>query len=266
MRERFPETLPHPWETIKEVVLFLALICLLGAASWLLAAEARRIWISRAGQAAQTAPLPAPAQAIVDARDAGQYDKALQLAADGLAAHPEIPQIRELSDLLHQDFNPAFETHCQRHGRALEAGTGANDCQVLAPEDEFWVEVHLPAAARRYYAYLFLVDSKDDWKVLLPNSTNANPLWPATYTAPDNYGRLHPPETPGPEKLYLVVAWWRIPALEDLSAKLAAETDPERARELGRQLDARIRLERAKPAALKGLKAGWLDFKDSGTQ
>jgi hypothetical protein len=69
---------------------------------------------------------------------------------------------------------------------------------------------------------------------------------------------------PGRETFYLVVAWWRIPALESLAASLAAETDQDSARALGRQIDARIQLERAKPDALQGLKVGRVGFNSSG--
>jgi hypothetical protein len=208
----------------------------------------------------------------VNALNAAQYEKALQLAADGVANHPEISQIQQISAQLHQNFTPGFDLHCRKHGKPLGAASGGNDCQTLTPADEFNVQVNLPDTSslpedtRRYYAYLYLVDSKGDWKVLLPNKTDVNPLFPSVYKAPDEYQMLHPPVTPGTEKLYLVVAWWRIPALEDLSAKLMSETDPGRLHELGSQLDARLHLEQAKPVALKGLKTGWLEFTDSGTQ
>lgn len=224
----------------------------------------RVLWNYTAGHPSQVAPLPDPAKEIADARDAGQYDRALQLAADGLARHPGVPQIRDLSDQLQRDLKlSAFDLSCVLHGKPL----GATHCDTLTSADEFYATVDLTGVQPNSYAYLFLVDSAGDWKVLLPNKTDPNPLLPAQYRVPDQLdfkGRLHPPETPGAEKLFLVVAWWRIPALEDLSARLAAEKVPERARDLGRQIEARLQLEWAKPAALKGLKHGQLEFDNAG--
>jgi hypothetical protein len=270
MKEPFPESLPDPVGTTKRVLRFAVFVCVLISFAWFLAGEANVLWNFRGGNPSQPAPLPNPAQEIVDARDAAQYDKALQLAASGIGSHPDIPQIRELSDALQRDFKPAFDLHCVRHGKPLREGSAGDDCQELTPADEFYVTVTLPEvpdlpdASRRYYAYLFLVDSDGSWRVLLPNKTNPNPLLPFTYQVPDNYGKLHPSNTPGAENLFLIVAWWPIPALEDLLDKLAAETDPERVRDLGRQIDERLRLEQAKPTALKGLKTGTLEFEDSG--
>ena len=65
-------------------------------------------------------------------------------------------------------------------------------------------------------------------------------------------------------KLFLVIARWRIPALQDLSAKLAVETNPKPARDLGLEIYQRLQLELGKPAALKGLKVGTLEFHNSG--
>ena len=93
MKEPFPETLPDPWGTIKRVLWFAALLCLLVSAAWFLAGSARALWTYAAGRPSRAAPLPNPVQDIVDARDAAQYDSALQLAADGLKSHPDIPQI-----------------------------------------------------------------------------------------------------------------------------------------------------------------------------
>jgi hypothetical protein len=147
--------------------------------------------------------------------------------------------------------------------------SGIDTCQTLTPKDEFSITVDLTGARPESYAYLFLADSAGNWKVLLPNKAYSNPLRADKYTVPDLIdfkGRLHPPSRPGVEKLFLVVARWRIPVWEDLSSSLAAETDPNRARDLGDQVEARLKLENAKPASLKGLKLGDLEFNDSGSQ
>jgi hypothetical protein len=264
MKEPFPQSLPDPWGTTAKVLRFAAVICVLGSFAWFLAGAARMLWNTKVGHPSLVAPLPDPAKEIVDARDAGQYEKALQLAAEGLKSHPDLPQIRDLSDQLRRDIKPStFGLTCVLHGKPL----GKTHCETLTSADEFYVELDLTGVQPNSYAYLFLADSAGDWKVLLPNKTDPNPLPPFPYKVPDTLnfkGRLHPSATPGAEKVFLVIAWWRIPALEDLSAKLAAEKDPERARDLGLQIDTRLRLEFAKPDALKGLKHGQLEFNNSG--
>lgn len=263
MKEPFPQSLPDPWGATAKALRFAVVLCFLGSLAWLLASTARVLWSYTAGHPSQVAPLPDPAKEIVDARNAADYQKALQLADDGVKRHPDLPQIRDLSDELRGDFKVAFVLHCVPYGKPL----GAANCETLTSADQFYVTVDLTGVKPSSYAYLFLVDSTGDWKVLLPNKTDPNPLLPAKYTVPDELdfkGRLHPPDRPGAERLFLVIARWKIPALEDLSAKLAAETDPERARDLGLQIDARVRLEGAKPDALKGLKTGFLEFNDSG--
>jgi hypothetical protein len=213
-------------------------------------------------------------RAIVEARDAGQYEKALQLAADGAVHHPEMGQIQELKDQMERDFKPEFGLDCRPLGKPLFATAKEKDCELLAPEDEFFVDItlpnapELPEAQRRYYAYLFLVDSSGDWTALLPNRTNANPLPPDQYTVPaatDYKVKLHPSEKAGAEKLFLVVAWWRIPTLEKLAADLMTEPDVEMRRRLGDQVAARLQLEGARPIdVVKGLKVGHAMFNSSG--
>lgn len=266
MKEPFPQSLPDPWGAAARVLRFAAGICVLGSLAWFLAGAARVLWNYKVSHPSQVAPLPDSAKGIVDSRDAAEYDKALQLAAVGLERHPDDPQIRDLSEDLKRDFKVAFVLHCVPYGKPLGGG---NNCQTLTSADEFYLTVDLTAVQPKCYVYVFLADSTGGWKVLLPNKTYPNPLLPHEYKVPDDLdfrGRLHPPDTPGAEKVFLVAARWRIPALEDLSVRLAEEKDPERERDLGEQIEARLRKERAKPDALKGLKIGTLEFNNFGKQ
>ena len=274
MKDPFPEHLPDPIGKAKKALLWVAYVCLVLSVAGVLAAAARALWsYTRSGPTTQVIALPNPAQEIVDARDSGQYDKALQLAADGLQKYPEITKIRDLSEQMHRDFKPHLDLRCPILGKPLNVGSNEDICETLAPADDVYVNVDLPnnpdlpESQRRYFVYLFFADSNGDWKVLLPNKAYPNPLPPNSYRLPevtDYKGRLHPSDMPGRETFYLVVAWWRIPALESLAASLAAETDQDSARALGRQIDARIQLERAKPDALQGLKVGRVGFNSSG--
>jgi hypothetical protein len=247
------------------VLRFAAGICVLVSVAWLLAGEAHMLWnytVSHPSPVA--ASLPDPAKEIVDARDEAEYDRALQLAAVGLDRHPDLPQIRDLSEDLRRDFKVAFVLHCVPYGKPLG---GRNNCQTLTSADEFYLTVDLTAVQPKCYVYVFLADSAGGWEVLVPNKTDPNPLLPHEYKVPDDLDfkrKLHPPDAPGAEKVFLVAARWRIPVLEDFSAKLAAEKDPERVRDLGEQIEARLRKERAKPDAIKGLKIGTLEFNNSG--
>jgi hypothetical protein len=264
MKEPFPQSLPDAWGTTAKVLRSAAVICVLGSLAWFLAGAARGLWNYKVGHPSQVAPLPDSAKGIVDARDAAEYDKALQLAAVGLERHPDLPQIRDLSEDLRRDFKVAFVLHCVPYGKPLG---GRNNCQTLSSADEFYLTVDLTAVQPSCYVYVFLADSTGGWEVLLPNKTDLNPLLPHEYKVPDDLDfkrKLHPPDAPGAEKVFLVAARWRIPVLEDLSARLAAEKDPERARDLGEQIEARLRKERAKPDAIKGLKIGTLEFNNSG--
>jgi hypothetical protein len=216
----------------------------------------------------QPLPLSDLAQQIVDARDAAQYDKEMQLVSYGLKSHSDTPALRDLSDEILRDIKPDIKLHCLKHGVPLSVTLGEGDCEQLSPDDEFYFKVNLLGAGRQSYAYMFLVDSVGAWTVLLPNKAyapNPNPLSPALYQVPDNIQRkLRPPKTPGAEKLFVVVANWRIDALEELAKKLSVETDPERAGALGEQLLKRLALEEAKPIELHGLKVGTKVIYDSG--
>jgi len=213
-------------------------------------------------------PLPNLAQRAVEARDAAQYDRALQLVKDGLN-HPSVaPAIQLLSDELQQDLKPDIRPYYLRK-RALPARSpGLESRPRLTPDDKFYFKVNLIGALHPCYVYVFLVDSAGDWTVLFPDKAyapNHNPLSPASYQLPDNIGKeLRPPDTPGEEKAFFVVAYWRISALEELAAALATETSSARARALGQQVLKRLQLEFAKPAGIHGLKVGTWESANTG--
>jgi hypothetical protein len=216
----------------------------------------------------QPVPLPEVAQQVVDARGAAQYDRALQLLDQGLKSHSDAPSIRALSEELQQDLKPTILPYYPRHGALPSKSQQPGSRPRLTPEDKFYFTVNLVEVSRQCYVYMFLVDSAGDWKVLFPNKTyspNKNPLSPALYQVPDPIGKeLRPADTPGEEKVFFVVANWRIGALEDLAAALAAEVNSERSRALGQQIYKRLQLEFAKPAAIHGLKVATWESDDSG--
>jgi hypothetical protein len=199
--------------------------------------------------------------------DAGQYDQALQLAASLTAAHPNDQALRSLVDQLQRDFTPKFALRCIRADPATRRNAQQDKCEVLFPSDQFYIDVDLSAVRPSSYAYMFLVDSSGNWKALLPNSTYHDPLLATTYKVPDDLGfrkKLQPSSTPGVEKVFLILAWWPIPAFEDLSARLTGETDLQGQRALGDQIFERIQLELQKPNSLTGLKVGTLSFTSAG--
>jgi hypothetical protein len=249
------------WGLLRSVLLYAVCVSILAGGIYVL-------WKWKARHPSHPAPLPDMARKIVDARGEGQYDKALELAAEELKNHPDTPAVKELSDQMLRDFRPDVRLECFKNGEPRSANSGPSHCAELKPGDQFFFTVLLPNGPRPYFVYMFLVDSAGNWAVLLPNKAyapNLNPLPPALYEVPDNIQqRLTPPDTPGAEKLFVVIASWKIDALEDLSAKLAAEKDPARARDLGRQVQERLRLELAKPDELKGLKVGTREFHNSG--
>jgi hypothetical protein len=241
----------------RTVVVVAPLVCILAVA-------AIGFWATR-HTARPVAPAGLAGQ-IVQARDTAQYSRALQLVRDGLKdADP--PAIRTLSEDFQRDLKPDLRLHFLSHG-AMPPKEPIGSRLLLTPDDEFYFKLNLVNLPRPCYAYMFLVDSAGNWTVLLPNrvyAPNGNPLSPALYQVPDNIARkLRPPDTPGAEKLFAVEAYWRIGALEDLAAQLAAETNPERARALGQQVLARLKLEDAAADEIPGLAYATLEFHNSG--
>lgn len=243
----------------KAVLLVAVVTCVMAGGAFVL-------WKIR--QPSKPSPLPDLALRIIDARGAAQYDKALQLVAQGLQGGADVPAVRALSEDLQRNLKPDIRLHCLKYGVPPSALPTANSCRQLTPDDKFYFRINLVQVARPCYVYLFLVDSVGDWTVLLPNKAyapNANPLPPASYQVPDDIDRkLKTPDTPGAETLFVVAAWWRIDALEDLAIALAREPNVERARAIGQQLLARLRLEDAKPAGIHGLSVGTFEFHNSG--
>ena len=214
------------------------------------------------------APVPDFARAIEEARSAAKYDQALQLLAAAQKDHQGEAQIQKLAAELEEDLKPDVRIHYLTHIKKRAAGPIIRSRLQLVPGDEFYFTVNLSSIRRPSYVYLFLVDSNGDWRALLPNKTyapNSNPLPPASYQVPDNIRRkLRPPEMPGVEKLFVVAAYWRVQALEEIASAISAESNPERLRALGQRLLARLRLEEAKPPGLHGLAVGTEEFDDAG--
>lgn len=276
MREPFPLELPDPWQVFTRWVKLVAMMCLsLGIGTYFASLAYRQIHpvaahveTASAESLTQTpAPPPTAAEELKSAVDAGQYDRALQLAASLTAAHPDDQALRTLGDQLQRDFTPKFAMRCIRANLAAKENAQRDKCETLSPDDQFYIDVDLSAVRPSSYAYMFLVDSSGNWKVLLPNNTYRNPLLPATYKVPDDLDfkkKLQASNAPGVETVFLVIAWWPIPTFDDLSARLAREADPQAQRALGDQIFERIRLEQKKPINLTGLKVGTLTFTSSG--
>jgi hypothetical protein len=239
---------------------------LLVVVTCVLAGGAFALWKIR--QPSKPTPLPNLARQIVDARGAAQYDRALQLVAEGLQGSSDFRAIKTLAEDFERDLKPDIRLRCLKYGISPSAVPPPNACRQLTPADEFYFKVNLVGVPGPCYLYMFLVDSNGYWTVLVPNKAqapNLNPLSPSLYQVPDNIDKkLRTPETAGAEKLFVVAAYWRIDALEDLAAALATETDMERERALGQQLLARLRLEDAKPAGIHGLSVGTFEFHNSG--
>ena len=239
---------------------------LLVVGACVLAGGAFAVW--KIKRPTRPAPLPDLARQIVDARAAGQYDRAMQLVAEGLKSNSGLPAIRTLSEEFQQDLKPDIRLRYLTHGALPLRSPRLGSHLQLTPDDEFYYTVNLLHVARPCYVYMFLVNSAGDWTVLLPNkeyAPNGNPLSTAQYQVPDNIKkRLRPATTPGAEKLFAVAAYWRIGALEELAAALAVETNAEHARALGQQLLARLRLEEAAANGIPGLAFGTSEFHNSG--
>lgn len=236
---------------------------LLVAGTCILVGGAFALWKTK--QPPQPAPLPDLARQIVDARAAGQYDRALQLVAEGLRSHSGVPAIRTLAEEFQQELKPHVQMRYLRRGALPSRSPRPGSRLQLTPDDEFYYTVNLLDVPRPCYVYMFLVDSAGEWTVLLPNQAhvpNRNPLPRAVFQVPDNIRkRLRPADTPGVEKLFVVLASWRIGALEDLAAALK---DSGRAGALGKRLLARLRLEEAAAPGIPGLSFGTYEFHDSG--
>lgn len=210
--------------------------------------------------------LPDLAQKIVDTRNAGEYERTLSLLDEAAQNQTPTLAIRTLEAEIRQDLKPDLEIHYSMR-RTSAVRQLSDPLLKLAPGDQFYFTLNLLAVARPAYVYLFLVDSEGVWSVLLPNKIYApsgNPLPPALYQVPDKtQKRLHPPNTPGSEKLFAVAAYWRIGALEDIASELSVEPAA-RTTNVGDRLLARLQLEEAKPVGLHGLSVGTKEFEDSG--
>jgi hypothetical protein len=204
----------------------------------------------------------------VDARNAGEYERALQLLDVASKNQPANPSIRALGAEIQQDLKPDLQIHYSILRSAAAHRPQTDPLLKLAPGDQFYFTLDLLSLSRPAYVYLFLVDSEGAWSVLLPNNIYApsgNPLPPAVYQVPDKtQKRLHPPNTPGSEKLFAVAAYWRIGELEDIALELSVEPNASRATTVGDRLLARFRLEQAKPVGFHGLSVGTKEFEDSG--
>jgi hypothetical protein len=254
------ETPPGGGGSIPVRKLVLAVACLSIVGAVVFALKARR---------------PAPAlsklesvQQVENALGAADYERAMELADEERKKHGDRPEVNDLWNALQRDIRPQIELHCAPGGAPPTGSFAAKDCLHLRPGDEFYFTLDLRQAQSGCYAYMFLVDSKADWIVLLPNklySRNRNPFPPARYQIPIDVGRrLTPADTAGSEKMFLVIANWRIDVLEDLALKLEGETDPERARAVGRQIQKRLEAENAKPDGLHGLRVGSVEIQDLG--
>jgi hypothetical protein len=118
MRELFPVSLPDHWGKTWRFLRSTAVICVLGSLAWYFAGQARGLWSNFRSKPAQAALLPDPAQQITQeitgARDAAQYARALQLAADGQTKYPGTARIRDIADDLQRDFTVDWSMSCVR--------------------------------------------------------------------------------------------------------------------------------------------------------
>lgn len=267
MREPFPLQIPSYPLFAWKYILGAACLCLLLVAAWLAAGASLSLWRYATGRTVIVAmPPSSPAQEIIDARNAGQYARALQTANEMLRRHPDLPDVRRAADEMQADFSPSFNLHCIPKGIRRNQAPVEN-CQLLRPQDEFYLKVDLTSLKPRGYAWMFLADSAGDWKTLLPNAQDFNPLVAANYRVPNAAEfreGFHPSPVAGQESVFLVMAWWDIPELDELSRKLSAESEESKRRDIGLQISTRLQVERNKPAALRGLKIGTLQFETAG--
>jgi hypothetical protein len=206
------------------------------------------------------------AKGVVDAREAGEYDRAMELIDDGLEGNPKDAGLLQLRSEFQDDLKVNFNLHfLKRQSMPVMAGGPSGDLRLEAG-DGYYYTVELSSAC---YLYVFHLNSSGELIRLVPNRElvrTPNPMPAGLQRIPDGFSFLHVKDFPGVEKIYLIATRWRNRTLEDLSDQVASATEPAAQRQALARLVARVRLEGRSTDKLPGLVYGEYEFQNTSTR